>query len=319
MKFPKIASLLLVVFCFSFFTSCSSDDNDVEPDTVAVDENSDLPEEVIEVVEPEPVIIEVVEEVVEPEIIEVVEEVEPVLDSSNLTERFVFDENIVIEHSYNTGGCDSPPCTTISESLVDVFVDAVPNDPYFYLSEDASELNLECQLDKGRRAEFKQVSEGPLTSFSKLELEGTYYDIPDDGVTIAQVHNRGGSSNKPFFRLVLSKDELQTVIRKDPEVSSSDTSFKKEEFSFINGADYDGSPLKVVVEKSNGLVHISVEQNNVLILDESYSADATTDWVNDTGIANGFYLKAGLYNDDGPHSKELVVGYTTVVFTSDDE
>ena len=239
--------------------------------------------------------------------------------TSSLLERFVFDENIVIEHSYNTGGCDSPPCDTDEDGLVDIFVNAVPDDMYFSLSEDASELLLECQLDKGRRAEFKQISEGPLTSFSKLELQGVYYDIPNNGVTIAQVHNRGGNSNKPFFRLVLHNDGLETVIRKDPEVSSSDTTFQKEDFPFVDGEDYDLSSLTVVVEKSNGFVHISVEQNGVLVLDESYQPDATTDWVNDNGIANGFYLKAGLYNDDGPHSKNLVVGYSTVVFESNDQ
>lgn len=288
MKLLRLTSALFLSICLSFLFSCSSDEESVMEDMMVIDDEDKEDTD------------------------------DDNKDATRLREQFVFDENIVIEHSYNTGGCDSPPCDTDEDSLVDIFVDAIPDDTYFYLSADSSELNLECQLDKGRRAEFKQISRGPLTSFAKLELEGTYYDIPDNGVTIAQVHNRGGNSNKPFFRLVLHTDGLETVIRKDPEVSSSNTSFQKEEFSFIGDEDYDLSSLKITVEKSGGFVHISVEQNSTLILNESYEPDNTTDWVNNNGIANGFYLKAGLYNDDGPHSKNLVVGYSRVVFESDD-
>lgn len=288
MKLYKLKLALLLV-SFGFMVSCSGDDIDS-------DDDSDIVEEMIE------------EEVV----------VEEQMDNSDLTERYIFNGNMVIENSYNTGGCDSPPCDTIDESLVNVFLDQIPDDPYFYLSTDRKELNLECQLEKGRRTEFKQRSEGPLTSLSKIEMEGIYYDIPDNGVTIAQVHNRGGNSNKPFFRLVLYKDGLETVIRKDPEVSSSDTSFSKEDFTFVNGEDYDLSSLEITLEKSEGAVHIEVIQNGVNILDKSYVPDTTTDWVNDTGIANGFYLKAGLYNDDGPHTENLIVGYTKFLFETND-
>ncbi len=286
MKFSRLIVLVLLVFFIGLMSSCSSNDNNEteivsEEDSLVDDDDDD--------------------------------------QSSELEARFMFDNNIVIEHSYNTGGCESPPCDTIDNNLVGIFVNAVPDDPYFYLAEDESELFLECQLDKGRRAEFKQISRGPLTSFAKIELEAIYYDIPDNGVTIAQVHNRGGSSNKPFFRLVLHKDGLETVIRKDPEVDSGDTSFQKEDFSFVGGIDYDLSSLKIIVAKGNGFAHITVEQNGTVIVNESYEPDNTTDWVNDSGIANGFYLKAGLYNDDGPHTKNLVVGYSSVIFESDDQ
>lgn len=314
MKINNIACLLVMAFCFNLMVSCSSDnDNTPEEETPEVV----VPEETPEVEEP---IVETPEPVVEEPVVEepVIEEVPDNTTTASLEERFSFAPNLVIENSYNTGGCDSPPCDTIDESLTNVFVNNIPDDPYFYLSEDQTELNLKCQLDKGRRIEFKQRSEGPLTSFSRLTMEGVYYDIPDNGVTIAQVHNRGGNSNKPFFRLVLHKNGLETVLRKDPEVSSSLTSFSKEDFSFNGGANYDGSSLTVIVEKSNGQVHISVTQNEVLILDESFSADTSTKWVTDSGIANGFYLKGGLYNDDGPHTKDLVVGYTKVIFESDD-
>ena len=238
--------------------------------------------------------------------------------SSALNQRFVFNQFLVIEHSWNTGGCDSPPCDTDEDALINVFDNSLPDDPYFYMEADEEELNLECQQERGRRAEFKQISEGPLTSYSKMEFEGVYYDIPEDGFTIAQVHNRGGNSNKPFFRLELHRNKLETVIRKDPEVNSSDTSFDKVDYPFLNGGDYNLFPLKVILEKSGGFAHITVMQDNSIILDQSFQPDSTTDWLNNSGIANGFYLKAGAYNAATTHTEHLILGYKTFVFETDD-
>ena len=303
MKSPTFLSYLFLTFFFGLLSACSSDSTTVTED-ILVNEDTTDPE---------------IEDNPSEDDDSDGNDMDTDDEASGLTTRFVFDENIVIENSYNTGGCDSPPCDTNDETLVGIFDNAVPDDNYFSLSEDQSELNLECQLDKGRRIEFKQVSEGPLTSFSRIELEGVYYDIPNNGVTIAQVHNRGGNGNKPFFRLVLHNDGLETVIRKDPEVSSRETDFDKNDFPFSDEGNYDLSPLKIVLEKNNDAVHISVEQNGVMILDQSFAPDPTTRWVSNTGISNGFYLKAGLYNDDGPHTKNLVVGYTTVKFESNDQ
>lgn len=308
----KLIKIVVFMSLFGFLANCSGgDSNEVEDIEVEVetDDTTDPSDD-----------IDTNEETDMPDDTDDNGDTTDVDEGESLTERYVFDKNLVIEHSYNLGGCDSPPCDTDSEGIEHAFANNnVPNDPYFYLSSDEAELNLLCQLDKGRRAEFKQISRGPLTSFASLELTGVYYDIPSKGVTIAQVHNRGGNSNKPFFRLVLHPDGLETVIRKDPEVSSSQTSFSKKDFSFLNNADYDKFVLTTTVEKSNGLVHINVLQDGVSVLDESYGADSTTKWVTDTGIANGFYLKGGLYNDDGPHTEDLIVGYTSVLFSSDDD
>ena len=239
-------------------------------------------------------------------------------NSSNLNERFVFNDKLVIEHSWNTGGCDSPPCDTDQEELNNVFDNVLPNDPYFYMDSDEVELNLECQSEKGRRTEFKQISEGSLTSYSKMEFEAIYYDIPNGGFTIAQVHNRGGSSNKPFFRLELHNNKLETVIRKDPEVSSSLTTFDKVDYPFLNGGDYALFPLKVVLEKSSGSVHITVTQGDTVILDQSFQPETSTDWVKDTSIANAYYLKAGIYNAATTHTENMILGYTTFKFQTND-
>jgi len=240
-------------------------------------------------------------------------------DTSNVTDRFSFVGEIVIENSWDTMGCDSPPCDTIDESLDNFFEVGQPDDPYFKMAEDESELFLECQLEKGRRIEFKQRSEGPLSSSARMEFEGVYYDIPDGGMTIAQVHNRGGNGNKPFFRLELHSDKLETVIRKDPEVSSSMTTFDKVDYPLFAGENYDQSPLTIVLEKSAGAVSIKVMQKETVILEQSFQPDSSTRWVTDSGIANGFYLKAGLYNAATTHTKNLVLGYTTFKFQTEDQ
>ena len=74
-------------------------------------------------------------------------------------DRFFFDNFLVMEHSYNTGGCTPGPCDTIDTSLSDVFNSGQPDDPFFFRAENGIDLNLKCLPDEGRRAEFKQVSD----------------------------------------------------------------------------------------------------------------------------------------------------------------
>ena len=138
-------------------------------------------------------------------------------------------------------------------------------------------------------------------------------------MTIAQVDNRGGSSNKPFFRLELHENELETVVRQDPEVSSNQTSFDKVTYDFVNGANYNEEVLKIVIEKDAGVVHLSVTQGDTLLIDESYAPDSDTNWVLDNGIANGYYLKAGVYNPAAPHTEDILMQYTLFKYESDDE
>jgi len=239
-------------------------------------------------------------------------------NSVTFEDFFSFDDNLVIEHSYNTGCDDDRPCDTIDESLSDVFNSGQPDDLYFYKSEDGLSLHLKCQLDEGRRTEFKQVSEGPLDTPSRIEFEAVYFDIPAEGMTIAQVHNRGGNSNKPFFRLELHGDELETVVRQDPEVSSSDTEFDKVTYNFLDNADYNGETLKIIIEKGNNEVHLMVSQEDTVLIDETYAPDANTNWVLDNGIANGYYLKAGIYNPVASHTEAIEMQYTSFSFASED-
>ena len=343
MNFYRIPRLILLSFCLAFIVSCSDEGEDiVGDDSIAIndgnDENQDSGEEGTDEETSED------EDSDEDEGSEEDEgegsgedtgtgedensEDEDEVSVANLRERFVFDNNIVIENSYNTE-CDRTPCRTIDEDLFDIFdsEDRLPDDNYFAFSDDLSVLTLECQLNKGRRIEFKQDSDGPLTTFSQLEMEGVFFDIPEDeptgnggGVTIAQVHNRGASSgNKPFFRVVLHENRLETVVRQRPVVSSNESRFDRENFQFLDGEDYDGSPLRIIVGKENNSVFITIYQNDVMIVNETYQPEAGTDWIDDAGIADGFYLKGGMYNDDVDHTKNLVASYTRVIFNSNDD
>ena len=325
MKIIKLRSLLLIALSTNIFISCSSSeaDNDLDDGTTNIElsneeddvNNIDTPDAGDDTPDVSP---------------PVDETPEAGIDQATLTalsQRFVFDNNIVIENSYNTE-CDSTPCRTIDEDLFDIFdnEDRLPDDNYFAFSDDYSVLNLECQLNKGRRIEFKQDSEGPLTTFSQLEMEGVFFDIPEDeptgdggGVTIAQVHNRGASSgNKPFFRVVLHENSLETVVRQLPVVSSSFSEFNRENFDFLNGDDYDGSPLRILLGKENNSVFIIIYQDGQEIVNRTYAPEEGTDWIDDEGISNGFYLKGGMYNDDVDHTENLKASYTRVIFTSDD-
>jgi len=78
-------------------------------------------------------------------------------------------------------------------------------------------------------------------------------------------------------------------------------------------------PLEVVLEKNNGFVYITVKQDEIVILNESFQPNPSTDWVNDSGINNGYYLKAGIYNAATTHTENIILGYTTFKFETDDQ
>lgn len=294
---------IIVLVCLSFMCiQCSSDDgspDDTGGVTIPVVTPTEEPEE---------------------DTTDAEEEDEDTTDNALDPDAFSFEPNLVMENSYNTGGCTPGPCDTDDEDLDDVFNSGQPDDEYFYSSDNGTVLNLKCQFEEGRRTEFKQSSEGPLTTPSRMEFEAVYLDIPEEGMTIAQVHNRGaGSSNKPFFRLELHNDELEAIVRRDPQVNSSDTEFDKDFYSFVGGADYNGEPLKIMIEKGNGVVHLVVEQGSQTLIDDTYSPEAGTNWIEDNGIANGFYLKAGIYNPEADHTEAIELQYTMFHFTSEDE
>ena len=90
------------------------------------------------------------------------------------------------------------------------------------------------------------------------------------------------------------------------------------DYPFLNNQNYSLFPLKVTLEKDSGSVHITVLQEDTVILDQSFQPQANTRWVTDNGIANGFYLKAGAYNAATTHSENLILGYTTFMFETDD-
>lgn len=274
---------------------------------------------------------------------------------SALSERFVFDENIVIENSYTQDVCERIPCGTMDEDLFDIFdsEERLPDDPYFEFSEDLSVLNLRCKFNEGRRIEFKQDSEGPLTTPSILTMEGRFFDIPSEGVTIAQVHNRGSltGGDKPFFRVVLHEDRIETVLRGLPVVSSSNSNFFREEYQFLGGENYTSdSVLRIVIGKGQGHVFLSVEQDGEFLTVEqqgefaldpvtpdrtypvrTYVPVSVAEGTRDSAIGNGsfvgwdsesivdgFYLKGGLYNDEIDHTEDLEASFTTVIFDSED-
>lgn len=300
---------IFVLICFSLFiTGCSNDDGTTSDDTGVVT----------------PPVVDPTDDDTEEE--ETTDDGDGNTDDGTTDDdgtidkdSFSFDDNLVMEHSYNTGGCTPGPCDTVDESLNDVFDNGQPDDAYFYRSDDGTVLNLKCQLDEGRRTEFKQVSEGSLMIPSRIEFEASYFDIPTEGITIAQVHNRGGSSNKPFFRLELYSEGLDTVVRQDPTVNSTETFFDTNFYPFNNETDYNEEPLSIIIEKGNGVVHLMVVQEGVTLIDETYAPDSNTNWVTDTGIANGFYLKAGIYNPAAAHTRDIEMEYTKFTFTSEDD
>ena len=66
------------------------------------------------------------------------------------------------------------------------------------------------------------------------------------------------------------------------------------------------------------MVHLVAEHNGVILIDDTYTPESNTNWVTDNGIANGYYLKAGIYNPAADHTQDIVMQYTSFTFESED-
>jgi hypothetical protein len=220
------------------------------------------------------------------------------LISSSLSNFYL--GNLQIEESWNATINNNGTYSTTSHSID---LTNTVDEEYFYENNDESELNLKCKAEDGRRAEFKEPTgdEGPLTQYRKIDFTASYYNIPENGVTIAQVHNRGDGGGKPLFRLELEADgTLKTILRDLPN-GTSPTDTKS-----IPNFEYDeGSNIRIILKRNNGLVYLKIRQNSSWVINTTFEAPEA--W-SSSDVEYYYYLKAGVYTEG--NDEEATVNYT---------
>ena len=147
---------------------------------------------------------------------------------------------------------------------------------------------LSCEAKDGNRTEWKEHSgkEASLSVNKVMEYTTKITNEPENGVTIAQIHNRGGV-RRPYVRVYLEHGEiLIKETTSDPSKSSASYNTYDENLKYTQGTN-----LTVKIETKNGKAYITITTTH-----GSYSETLTpTDnWKN---FSNHYYLKAGVYTE----------------------
>jgi len=163
---------------------------------------------------------------------------------------------------------------------------------WYYLS--GGDYYLKSAERDGKRTEFKEYpgKERSLNTNKVLTYEARVNDIPENGVTIAQVHNRGGV-RRPYLRVYIEDGRIEVKETTNALTNSSGT------YKTVNGPSYsENSKLKVQITTSNGSVNVKVETTSGT-LEEDFTPSGDDDYEND------YYLKAGVYTEGNNTEPEI--------------
>lgn len=141
----------------------------------------------------------------------------------------------------------------------------------------------------GNRTEWKEKEESSLYNGKKMTYKARVQSIPENGVTIAQIHNRGSGVKRPWLRVYIDDDrKIKIKVTKNNPSNSSGTydtytgSTYSQGSDFIVKIEYKGNKALVEVKKSNGSV----------ILKKTITPSSS--W---NSYSSKYYLKAGVYTE----------------------
>ena len=184
-------------------------------------------------------------------------------------------ETLQIETSWNT-----PDRSTVSETA------STFNPTAFFYMEN-NNMVFESKESDGKRTELKEApgQEKALSIYKKLEYTAMVDLIPENGVTIAQVHNRGNGVQRPLVRVYIDNDlKIKFKLSNNPVGTST--------YTTIIGPDYiEGSIFDVAVLIQNGVAEFSVVTTNGT---QSHTFTPSSNWYS---YSSSYYLKAGVYTE----------------------
>lgn len=153
---------------------------------------------------------------------------------------------------------------------------------------DNGNVMMTCLAGDSHRTELKENSgaEKSLSIYKKMEYTATLTNIPENGVTIAQIHNRGGV-NRPWVRVYVDDDKYIKI--KATETTPDES---KSTYSTYTGPLYSsGNEFSITITTKNRSASFEINTGNI-----SYSKtlSPSSDWNN---YQNSYYLKAGVYTE----------------------
>ncbi|MBU2997323.1 polysaccharide lyase family 7 protein [Cellulophaga baltica] len=147
---------------------------------------------------------------------------------------------------------------------------------------------MTCLAPDGHRTELKEDTgdESSLNTFKEMSYTATLNTVPENGITVAQIHNRGGV-NRPWIRVYVDDDSVlkikETLTTPDESTSTYNTYVGPE---YTAGDDY-----SVKITTQNGNATFVIVTNEITYTE---TLSPSNDWDNYT---NNYYLKAGVYTE----------------------
>ena len=177
---------------------------------------------------------------------------------------------------------------------------------WYYLSN--NDYYLKSAPYKGKRTELKEYPgiESSLNTDKVLTYEASVEDISENGITIAQVHNRFKESDdyksrRPLLRVYIEDGKIR-IKKTSNDLTNSSGSYDP---VTIGPSISEGSKFKVQLTTGNEKVNVKVETNNDT-LDEDFTPYTGGNY-ND--YKNYFYFKAGVYTE-GYDSEPKITFYS---------
>lgn len=202
-----------------------------------------------------------------------------------------------VESSYYDSG-------TSTETVKGDDLEGYYDNNIFWLSQN-NRMVLESHATNKKRTELKETDSNALGTLHTMYYVAYVNNIPTDGVTIAQIHNRAGAE-KPLLRVEIGDDKKIHIIEAltiEKDDSSSDYYDKRtSSFTYTENT-------KIIVRlrlKSNGKVQAYIKYDGQTM---SRTFTPESDW-RDSDVAKGFYFKAGVYNDSGDGNTEPLIAFT---------
>lgn len=188
-----------------------------------------------------------------------------------------------IESSSHLSSSTSTSTTTESDAT-----DTSVFDEWFTSSN--GDYYLKSASHDGKRTEWKENGQSSLYDDKTLKYEASVTDIPENGVTIAQLHNRGSGVKRPYIRVFIDNDRKIKIKETTNDLTNSSGQWDEtpDEDTLPYTA---GDKFKVQLTVDNGTLNVKVETNDGT-LEQDFTPNVTNNDYDDT-----YYFKAGVYTE----------------------
>ncbi|GAA4114750.1 hypothetical protein GCM10022393_14430 [Aquimarina addita] len=153
----------------------------------------------------------------------------------------------------------------------------------------------------GNRSEWKEKNQSSLYSGKKMTYLAKVESIPENGVTIAQVHNRGNGVNRPWLRVYIDDDRKIKIKVTTNNPSNSSGTYK----TFTGGTYSQGSNYILSITYLGNKATVKVKKTNGTVLIEE-TITPTSSWNN---YSNTYYFKAGVYTEGDDKQPKITFRY----------